>query len=257
MRMRKLFSWLIILSVIFFDRYGVAQSPLSVVIDPGHGGKDSGAVSGDGIKEKDVVLSISKKLADILRRCGMNPLLTRRKDRFVALKSRIRFTNRQNPVLCVSIHANASKSHGVNGFEAYVNNNCSANRKFIDLLKFSDPILLSSKTRNYKSMQLAYFINEGLSRYVQAKNRGIKEGQFYIVRRVKAPCVLVETGFLSNKKEALRLSSDRYQKKIACGLAEGIVTALYGEVGKLRPIIIAKEKNVMKILGEKVVRYKN
>lgn len=255
--MRKISYLLVILVVICFASFGLAQSPLTVVIDPGHGGRDSGAVSADGVKEKDVVLSIAKKLAKILTRCGINPILTRSDDHFVALKSRIGFVNQYNPILCVSVHANASKIDSVSGFETYVNNRCSGSRKFLDLLKFANPMLLSSKTRNYKSVQLAYFINEGLSRYIWAKDRGIKESQFYIVRRVKAPCVLVETGFLSNKKEARKLSKIEYQKKIACGLAEGIVTALYGEVGKLRPIIIANRKNLIKVSGENLVRYKN
>jgi len=255
--MRKVSYLLVILIVICLSSYGFAQSHLNIVIDPGHGGRDSGAVSANGVKEKDVVLSISKKLAKILKRCGMNPILTRSDDRFIALKSRIGFVNQYNPVLCVSVHANASKVDSVNGFETYVNDKCSGSRKFLDLLKFANPMSLSSKTRNYKSVQLAYFINEGLSRYLLAKNRGIKESQFYIVRRVKAPCVLVETGFLSNKEEARKLSEAGYQKKIARGLAEGIVTALYGEVGKLRPIIIAKGKNSIKVLGENFVRYKN
>ena len=172
--MRKVSCLLIILVVICFASFGLAQSPLTVVIDPGHGGKDSGAVSASGVKEKDVVLSIAKKLAKILTRCGLNPILTRSDDHFIALKSRIGIVNQYNPVLCVSIHANASKVDSVNGFETYVNDRCSGSRKFLDLLKFANPMLLSGKTRNYKSVQLAYFINEGLSRYLSAKDRGIK-----------------------------------------------------------------------------------
>ncbi len=209
-----------------------------IVIDPGHGGKDPGAIGKWGIKEKDITLSVSKKIADILRKeYGFKVILTRDDDRFVSLKERAEIAKRYNAKLFVSIHCNYSESENVFGPETYFLSAARTDEeRAVETLENSvikyeveqDDILksiVSDILQNAylrESQKLAFFIHKKISK--NNSDRGIKQAGFYVLRGVYAPSVLVELGFISNPDEAKRLKDEIYQSELAKYIAEGIKT---------------------------------
>lgn len=213
-----------------------AQQSFTVVIDPGHGGKDSGAVAETGELEKNVSLDISLRLASILQEQNVTVILTRDDDRFLKLSERTDMINRLNPDLCISVHANSSYITSVHGFESYIyhqrrkNGSILYSLQDIDTSIFSFPLNNLESNRYSKSLQLAYYLHGGMQRYTGASDRGIRAAHFYVLRKVSIPCVLVEVGFMSNHYENERLATGIYRENIAKALAEGIISAMYGEM---------------------------
>ena len=210
--------------------------PAKVILDPGHGGKDSGAVSASGILEKDITLSIAHKVARRLRGYGIKVLLTRSDDRFLSLRSRNMFIARNNPDLAISIHANSSSNRQVKGFESYMYFKqkktglllCSV--EDIDPSRFLYPLSLSGQRRENRCMQLAYFIHRKTIQLTGARDRGVKSGNFYVLKHNPSASLLVETGFLSNNRESEKLAQHEYQEKLAQGLADGSMLAMFGKI---------------------------
>jgi len=213
--------------------------PFKVVIDPGHGGMDPGAISSTGIKEKDVVLKIAFQVTKILRRWGVNGIMTRYSDDTMSLGERARIVNYQMPDMCVSIHANISRNKSVNGFESYIydRNNRRGKLLFktrnIDPFQFVFPMTLADRSKIFKDVQLAYFVHRKFGDYTGASDLGIKAAHFYVIRNIKNPCMLLEVGFLSNYRESVKLADNAYQYQVAKGIAEGVVLAMYGEDEKI------------------------
>lgn len=175
-----------------------SNSRAVVVIDPGHGGKDPGAIGIRGIQEKRVVMSISAEVARILEQQGVQVRLTRNSDYFVSLQGRTTMANRMNADLFVSIHANSagrSKPH-VSGLETYY----------------------FSSGRN-----LAATIHRSVLRRVNVRDRKVRKARFYVLRKSAMPAVLVETGFLTGTEDAAKLSNSSYQKQMAEAIAFGII----------------------------------
>lgn len=218
-----------------------SQLPI-IVIDPGHGGTDPGAIGLGRFREKNVVLQISKKLAAaIKKRIPCEIYLTRSDDRFVTLSGRNRFARGKKADLFISIHANASTSSIARGLEIYYLNNAtdSAAKRLAarenetwtsneeeDLTK----AVLSRMIQNAsteESADLAQRVNQALfntlkSAYSNVRNLGVKTALFYVLVDAKCPGILVETSFITNPEEGKRLSSPAYQQKVAVGIAEGI-----------------------------------
>jgi N-acetylmuramoyl-L-alanine amidase len=174
------------------------QSKVLVVIDPGHGGKDPGAIGIGGIQEKHIVMSISNQVAKFLEQQGVQVKLTRSNDYFISLQGRTTMANRINADLFVSIHANSAgrnKPH-VSGYETYY----------------------------FKSgRNLAATIHRNVLRRVDVKDRKVRQARFYVLRKSDMPAVLVETGFLTGREDAAKLTNSRYQTQMAEAIAAGII----------------------------------
>ena len=211
-----------------------------IVIDPGHGGHDPGAVGQNGSREKDVVLQMGLKLARELREeLGLDVVMTRTTDVFVELQERTAIANKVNADLFVSIHANASLNRAASGIETYYLNlaktekaaQLAARENGTTLEKVSLlQAVLFDLMANYKlndSAHLAEDVQKSAfrkvsSRYGGVKNLGVKQGPFYVLVGATMPSILVETAFISNEKEEERLTDDSYQDTTVAGILDGI-----------------------------------
>lgn len=209
----------------------------TIVIDPGHGGKDPGAVY-NGLKEKDIVLEIGKYLYEYLKSDpDLNIHLTRNKDVFIPLEERTAIANKLKADIFVSIHANAAKNKAASGLETFVFNvtndraalevaaleNQATTKSISDLQGILKDILKYSKLE--ESVSLAGSVQSCLVKNVSAsskQNLGVKQAPFYVLVGATMPAILVETGFLSNNDDASKLKSSTYRKKVAKGIYDGI-----------------------------------
>ncbi len=218
----------------------------AVIIDPGHGGKDPGGIGYNGIKEKDIVLSVAKLVADRLKKDhhDLKVIITRNDDRFIPLEGRAKIANSVEPSLnpvYVSIHANVSYNKKTLGYETYYltidpkgeearkvadMENSVINYESIENKKYLDDIINRIVDIEYRreSIKLANNIQNSISDEVGSVsiNRGVKGAYFYVLKAVKMPSVLIEIGFITNRMEALNLTSKKYQKKLAKGIVDGI-----------------------------------
>ena len=205
----------------------------TIVIDPGHGGKDPGAVS-QNRQEKQIVLSLSKTLRDILVKKGYNVRLTRETDMFIPLRKRTQFATNQKADLFISIHTNASTARSAAGIETYylalasdesaritaMRENAGAEYNMKELDALVGRILKESKST--ESRRLAELIQAQLASGKQVKNRGVKHAPFVVLIGTKVPAVLVEVGFISNPTEGKKLTTKAYQRQLARAIAKGI-----------------------------------
>jgi N-acetylmuramoyl-L-alanine amidase len=176
----------------------VRNTRVLVTVDPGHGGKDPGAIGIGGLREKDVVLDISLQVARLLEQQGVQVLLTRADDRFISLDGRTTMANRARADIFVSIHANAiSMSRpDVNGLETYY----------------------------YSSgLRLAQTIHQSILQSINIRDRGVRQARFYVLRNSSMPAVLVETGFLTGREDAANLSNAAHRSQMAEAIARGIL----------------------------------
>jgi len=211
-----------------------------IVVDPGHGGKDPGAVGASGLQEKEVVLSMGLLLARKLKEeLGIDAVMTRSTDVFIELQERTALANQVGADLFVSIHANASLNRNASGIETYYLNlaktekaaQLAARENGTSLEKVSLlQAVLFDLMANYKlndSAHLAEEVQKSLHKrlsgqYPVVKNLGVKQGPFYVLVGATMPSILVETAFISNEKEELRLGELKYQEQAAEGILEGI-----------------------------------
>ena len=213
-----------------------------VVIDPGHGGRDTGAVGSHGVQEKDLVLQIARKLRDKLTAMGLETIMTRDDDRYLTLPERAWVANNSGADLFVSIHANYAADKDVSGTEIYyiseaVDDEERARQMAIEFgttaelnpdlpNKLStDPTLwdMINTENRQESIELARAINSSLKRYVSINHRGIKSAGFFVLKWTDKPAVLVETGFVSNRHESRLLANPSYQDQLTGLIAEGIM----------------------------------
>jgi len=212
-----------------------------VVIDPGHGGKDTGAIGRKGTREKDLTLAISKKLKRELQAMGLEVLLTREKDVFLELEERTRFANERQADLFISVHINAAENRKAHGIETYTLNlnsdryamrlaareNASSKRRVADLeFILAD---LATKANTDDSVRLARLVQgEMVSRLRRTygekaiRDLGVKQALFFVLVGAKMPAILVEASFVSNPEEEQRLRTDKYQEETARSIAEGV-----------------------------------
>ncbi len=216
----------------------------TVVIDPGHGGKDGGA-SAFGLKEKDLVLKLAKKLAvRIEKRLGLTVHLTRSDDRFITLERRTKIAKDKRGDLFISLHVNANKIPSVEGFETYILNlttdrsamavaareNASSDKSIAELQDILQ--IIAKNTKIAESRAMAQAIHKAAVRQLNKKYRvrdlGVKEAPFYVLVGTDIPSILVEIGFLTNEKEAARISQEAYLDQIADGLVNGLESYVKG-----------------------------
>ena len=190
-----------------------------ITIDAGHGGTDKGA-SGRFLREKDITLKLSHRVAEILRRVGYYVILTRSNDMTLGLKERAVLQKKHASDLFVSIHVNAAVNKKVYGIESYCLTPADApstNGK--PELQFYPPNVLD---RN--NFAVTWQIQKALLRRTGAFDRGVKRARFAVLRGIRVPGVLVEVGFISNPEEEKKLGNPVYQEKLARGIVEGILS---------------------------------
>jgi N-acetylmuramoyl-L-alanine amidase len=216
-----------------------------IVLDPGHGGKDPGAVGfSKKIYEKDIVLSIAKKLKILLEKhLDVVVLLTREDDLFVSLQDRTKFANQNHANLFISLHCNAHRRATAGGMEVYYLSTAKTDdARAVEALenavvyeyeggteavqKYDDlSFILADMAQNEhlkESNELAIRLQQDLITATNLQDRGVKQANFYVLRGAFMPAVLVELGFLSNREEEKLLSSNAFQEKLANALFEGI-----------------------------------
>jgi N-acetylmuramoyl-L-alanine amidase len=211
----------------------------TIVIDPGHGGKDPGALGINGLQEKDVVLKVAKKVAAILEKeTAFKVLLTRDRDVYLPLEERTAIANTKEADLFVSIHANAAPNIHASGVETYflslatsreemqaaARENAASSSQISDLQKILQDLMQNSKIE--ESARLAGSVQgelaNGLNRNYAVKNLGVKKAPFIVLIGAQMPAILTEIAFLSNKEEVRRLQDDRYLEAIARHIVAGV-----------------------------------
>ncbi|WP_297915937.1 N-acetylmuramoyl-L-alanine amidase [uncultured Campylobacter sp.] len=213
-----------------------------IVIDPGHGGSDSGAV-GNGLKEKNVVLATSKKLGALLTKRGYKVLYTRSTDVFINLRSRTIFAGKKNADMFISIHANAApnassalKMSGVETFflsparsERSKNAAALENRGDLeDMNTFSKQTFLNFLNRekiissNKLAIDIQSYMLSSVKKSFKSKDGGVREAPFWVLVGATMPAVLVEMGYITHPQEGKNLGKSAYQDRIAQGIANGV-----------------------------------
>lgn len=220
-----------------------AMTARTIVIDPGHGGKDPGAIGRNGTREKVINLKIALRLAKMLERnTNYTIILTRDKDVFIPLLDRARKANTLKADLFVSIHCNSSLKKTTNGFEIYflsgkatdkaaaatarLENSALQLEKDSKVKKKRVDTLLWSIARNLfhrESAEVCLSILKQVQKRVKIKNRFAKQARFYVLMNAQMPSVLIEMGFLSNRAEEARIKSRRFQTKMVSAYYAGIV----------------------------------
>ena len=188
----------------FSELPNVKQDKYLVVIDPGHGGQDPGAIGIGGIRETDVVLEVSKIVEKLLSEKGVKVSLTRGNEVDLDLSSRVSLANKINADIFVSIHANASrgKRRDINGLETFY-------------------------YRGWRGRLLAKKIQKQILRVSPGSpDRGVKQGRYYVIKNTRMPAVLVEIGFLTGRLDARRLEKITHRKRLAYAIAKGILEYL-------------------------------
>lgn len=216
-----------------------------IVIDPGHGGAKLGTVSADGIAEKALALQMAARLERELARSPVRVRLTRTKDVHLDLKDRIELANADKAALFVSIHLNAMPAPGhrrTHGVETYfLARHATGERAEAvaaaenaeddvgdgpgDDLSFILADLAETEAHRDAS-QLAYTVHENLISRLKARDRGVHQAPFRVLKGAQMPAILVEVGYLSHPGESRRLKDATYQKKIARALAHGLLEFL-------------------------------
>ena len=205
-----------------------------MVIDPGHGGQDSGAICG-AIYEKDLTLDIAQRVNRLLQAQGLATLMTRVGDSYVSLQDRAAVTNRTRDCIFVSIHFNEGKKI-VSGVETYyAEHQAVPAPRLVSWIPFFQGA--ESESPTVASQSLARFIQEAMVVRTKAPDRGTKSEQFFVIANVTVPAVLVEAGFLSSKDDIAKLESDDYREQMAAAISEGILR--YRDVLKERQLTLA------------------
>jgi N-acetylmuramoyl-L-alanine amidase len=182
-------------------RRSVRKGKLVVIIDPGHGGKDSGALGIGGVQEKDIILPIGKRIAEILERNGIQVIMTRDSDFFVSLPGRVTIAERANADVFVSVHANSA----------------GANR----------PEVSGLETYHYDTgLTLARIVHSKILQTLNIRDRNVRKARFYVLRKNSMPAILVETGYLTGRDDVSKLRTTAYQNQMAEAIAQGIIQYL-------------------------------
>ena len=221
----------------------VKKNSKVIVIDPGHGGKDAGAVGYKRYREKVVVLQTALKLRTILQKQGYRVYMTRSNDTFIKLKNRTKFANKKKADIFISIHANSvpkRNRHKAHGIETYFLStgrsqrakNVAAKENAADISAMNTYgkqsfLNIMNHEKIIASHKLGIDIQRGVygslkSKYKDIHDSGVKDGPFWVLVGAQMPAVLVEVGFISHPVEGKRLGNSTYQNYLARGLADGV-----------------------------------
>ena len=178
----------------------------SIVIDPGHGGHDIGtqSISEPRYQEKSLNLVTAKFVEGYLQQLGYQVIMTREEDKFISLEKRAKVANECKPTLFVSIHYNSAPIAEAQGIEVFFYQS------------------KEKKERTLQSKRLAYAILKNVLEETKAKCRGVKQGNFLVIRQTTMPAILIEGGFITNEAELKSLKDPVYLKRLAWGIVRGI-----------------------------------
>jgi N-acetylmuramoyl-L-alanine amidase len=290
MGMNRLFTRLVIpmLLLLLYVPQTVAQKkskekPFTVVIDPGHGGVDPGAL-GRKSKEKDINMNVSKLLASMIddKYPEVKVIFTRTTDVKIPLVERADIANKANADLFISIHSNASKSKTANGCETftlgagssveakaaamYENEVILSEDNFEEIYKGFDPrssesYIIFELIRNHDmelSAEIAQMVQVGMVKESKLANRGVSSAGFLVLHRTVMPSILVELGFITNSKDENLIASKEGQKKLAKGIFEGFSKyyEIYGqkkEKSNDKPVVKTNESKINNTTPQKEV----
>ena len=192
----------------------------TVVIDPGHGGKDDGA-HGNGLREKDLNLDLALRVEKLLTPYHFPTVLTRRDDTFIPLSERAAIANKIDNAIFLSIHFNHSTDSSATGVETfYASSKVPPESAWTWIGFFSKPEPVTGDNGE----DLAGYIQTSLVTRTDAANRGIKARELYVVRHTRCPAVLVEGGFINNTLDARLIGNTDYRDRLATAIAEGVLT---------------------------------
>ncbi len=220
-----------------------AHKKMRIMVDPGHGGKDPGAVR-SRYREKDWNLDVAKELARLLKKGGFEVKMTREDDTFIALSERSKKSNQFKADLFVSIHTNASKNRNANGFQVYFRSEKATDKEAAEVAaleneamqyeevhyNFVDALLQSMAKNDYinESSKLAGYVRNAV--YKQPgigiavnQNTSVRQANFYVLKGVNSPAILVEMGYISSNKDRARLANGTVRDRTAKGIYNGIV----------------------------------
>jgi N-acetylmuramoyl-L-alanine amidase len=220
-----------------------------IVIDPGHGGHDTGTIGPDGLQEKDLVLEVGRRLGKLLQaRLGAEVVYTRKNDTFIPLETRTAIANQQRADLFISIHANSSQDSEARGVETYYLNftsspealevaareNAVSEKSIYELQDLVKKIALKEKIE--ESREFAGDVQESLhsglaSKSPAIRNRGVKKAPFIVLIGANMPSILAEISFVSNPADEHRLETSEYRQRIAESLYRGIAKYVDGLSG--------------------------
>lgn len=203
-------------------RVAAAEEPFNVVVlDPGHGGQDSGTMKA-GILEKELTLDVAHRAERRLQLKGATVLLTRNGDTHVSLTDRAAVANRQRNCVFISIHFDHAARPAATGVETYYAvRRVSIAARAASWLPFLQRTAL--EPANAESQNLASFIQEALVTRTQAVNRGTTAQQFFVLANVRHPAVLVEGGFLTNTDDMSKLATEDYREQLAVAISDGVM----------------------------------
>ena len=243
------YKTLILLLITTFSVSSFAQSPkFKVVLDAGHGGNDIGA-SYHGFAEKKIALSVTLKVGKILEKnSGIDVIYTRDTDVFIELNERAHIANKNNASIFVSIHCNANANTSAEGYETYVMG-MHRNASNLEVAKQENQVVTMEKDYKMKyngydpkspesaigisllqeeyldnSISLASRVQDGMTTNFGRKDRRVKQAGFLVLRQISMPRILVEMGFISNKREGAYLNSEEGQDEVASGIAKAIIS---------------------------------
>jgi len=213
----------------------------TIIIDPGHGGKDPGAIGYHNIKEKHIVLDIAKELGSFLKKemPELNIIYTREDDTFLGLKNRTDLANKNQGHMFLSVHANASTAKTARGFEIFLLQPNSVDDAIDVAVRENASIIfeenpeqyeqnqmfasISEKAYSQESEKLAVAINTAVKKELpRTRMRGVKQAGFYVLVGAAMPKVLIEAGFLTNKSEAKLLNKSSYRTQMAYAIFKGV-----------------------------------
>jgi N-acetylmuramoyl-L-alanine amidase len=215
----------------------------TIVLDPGHGGHDPGAIGPRGLQEKELTLDVARRLAAVLQEeQGLKVILTRSRDQFLALRERTTLANRHKADLFVSIHVNAARGAAAAGTETYFLSSEATDNAARAAAAFENKVIelepgrgsgsrdvlrsilwdLAQSEFQQESSRLAEGLQDSLERALRLPSRGVKQAPFYVLGGAAMPAVLVEIGFISNPQEEERLQDEGYRDRIARALAAGL-----------------------------------
>lgn len=219
-----------------------------IVIDAGHGGKDSGARGRKGLLEKDITLKVALALKkDLEKKFPKSKIfLTRKDDTYLSLEERTNFANEKRADIFVSIHVNAARREGARGIETFFLSLDASDDEARRVAAFENEVVKFDKEEtkdlddddflqsiiwdmvqaqaHKESSKLAELVQTSLSKAMKAENRGVKQAPFYVLMGATMPAILVEVGFISNRKEERRLKNIKIQKHISKAIARGVVS---------------------------------
>lgn len=215
-------------------------SKKTIVLDPGHGGKDVGAVGSRTLYEKNLVLSLTLKIGKNLQKKGYRVFFTRTKDVFIKLRDRTKYANKKNADLFISVHANAADKKSLHGVETFFlspdrsnrSKNVAAleNKADIDEMNYFAKQTYLNFFNNKKIIaanKLALDVQQGMlnilkPKYKNIRDGGVREAPFWVLVGAQMPAILIEAGYISNTTERKRMFDPRYQDLLAKGIANGL-----------------------------------